>query len=68
MPVDNEFTTAKPSRADFHPADESSGYGPWFVAGYDSECDGCPAGITEGEDSRSDGAGGWLCTSCGEQG
>lgn len=63
MAVDNEFTTAQPSR----PTLPDSGYGPWFVAGYDSECDGCPAGIMEGDQSRSDGAGGWLCAECGDE-
>ena len=36
--------------------------GPWFIATFDSECDGeCGGFIQEGDDARSDGDGGWLC-------
>lgn len=40
--------------------------GPWFRAGYDADCDGtCGGSITEGEEIRADGQGGWLCSDCG---
>lgn len=61
-PAENEFATAQPDS-------RVSGYGPWFVAGFDSECDGenpdCDQ-IWEGDQARSDGAGGWLCSTCGQ--
>ncbi len=42
--------------------------GPWFTAGYDSDCDGeCGGRILEGEQCRADGMGGWLCSACGEE-
>jgi hypothetical protein len=41
-------------------------YGPWIVARFDSDCDGpCGGAIDEGEHTRSDGEGGWLCELCG---
>ena len=43
-----------------------SDFGPWIIARFDSECD-CGAQIFEGDDIRSDGAGGWLCDRCGEE-
>lgn len=39
--------------------------GPWFTARFDSDCDGCGDLIQEGDDIRSDGAGGYLCEPCG---
>lgn len=40
--------------------------GPWFRAGYDADCDGtCGGSITEGDEIRADGQGGWLCSDCG---
>lgn len=68
MAVDNEFTTAKPAA----PAGDRGGErGPWFIATFDSDCDGdepdCGGTIREGEDARSDGAGGWLCLECGRR-
>ena len=42
------------------------GYGPWVTAGFDGECDDCGAPVSEGDSIRSDGAGGWLCASCGD--
>lgn len=46
------FASAKPAE---------TGYGPWFTATYDSDCDGvCGGRIFEGDESRSDGDGGWL--------
>ena len=43
-------------------------FGPWITARFDSDCDGCGGQLIEGEDIRSDGEGGWLCESCGEEG
>jgi len=40
-------------------------FGPWFRAGFDSDCDECGGLIIEGERIRSDGDGGWLCDECG---
>lgn len=41
--------------------------GPWVVATHDGECDGvCTGSILEGEQIRSDGSGGWLCSECGD--
>jgi hypothetical protein len=49
-------------------AENPDGYGPWFIASFDSDCDGpCGGEILAGQHSRSDGAGGWLCASCGEK-
>lgn len=39
--------------------------GPWFDARFDSDCDDCGDLIQEGDQIRSDGAGGWLCETCG---
>jgi hypothetical protein len=45
--------------------------GPWFTAGFDSDCDGtsddCEGTILEGEQARADGEGGYLCRACGEE-
>lgn len=41
--------------------------GPWFGARFPGECDGCGGAIEEGDQIRSDGEGGWLCSDCGEQ-
>jgi hypothetical protein len=41
-------------------------YGPWITARFDSDCDDCGGTISEGDEIRSDGAGGWLCQPCGE--
>ena len=61
--AENEFETARPAA----PVPDD-GYGPWFTASYDSDCDGgCGGQIYEGEQSRSDGQGGWLCSFCGKQ-
>jgi hypothetical protein len=63
-PAVSEFAQAQPAPA----ADPDTGYGPWFTASYDSDCDGiCGGRIYEGEQSRSDGDGGWLCSFCGKQ-
>lgn len=43
-----------------------SGPGPWFIAGYDDECSRGGELISEGEEIRADGAGGWECRSCVE--
>ena len=40
-------------------------WGPWFTAGYGSECDGCGDGIRAGDTIRADGQGGYLCSDCG---
>jgi hypothetical protein len=40
--------------------------GPWFEARYDGDCSWCGEPIDEGDPIRSDGEGGWLCESCGE--
>jgi hypothetical protein len=48
------------------PARDTSGFGVWITAGFDSDCDGpCGGGISEGDACRSDGEGGWLCRNCG---
>lgn len=49
---------------------DTSAFGPWFVARFESDCDGdggpqCLGVIEEGEPCRSDGDGGWLCQGCG---
>lgn len=41
-------------------------FGPWFTAGFDSDCDECGGPIDEGDRIRSDGEGGWLCEECGD--
>lgn len=42
--------------------------GPWVRASFDGECDGdCGGSLLEGEDIRSDGQGGWLCSECGAE-
>jgi hypothetical protein len=41
--------------------------GPWFIAGFDGECDlGDCSGISEGDTIRANGSGGWECESCTE--
>jgi hypothetical protein len=40
--------------------------GPWFTARYTSRCDDCGEPIFEGDEIRSDGEGGWLCSDCGD--
>ena len=37
-----------------------------FQARYNGECDGCGYEFQVGDSIRSDGAGGWLCGTCGE--
>lgn len=46
---------------------EPAGYGPWFPASYEGECDGCGGDIMPGDRIRADGQGGWLCEECGEE-
>jgi hypothetical protein len=59
-----ECAHCKP-RASLPPRDTSL-FGRWFEAGHDSDCDGeCGGEIEAGDMIRSDGEGGWLCTSCG---
>lgn len=41
--------------------------GPWFSASYAGECDGCGDPVEVGDQIRSDGDGGWLCSLCGYQ-
>jgi hypothetical protein len=41
--------------------------GPWFVAAYHGECDGCGADIDDGDEIRADGEGGYLCRDCGQE-
>ncbi len=43
----------------------SAGYGPWFAARFDGECADGGEPIFAGDQIRSDGEGGWLCTGCG---
>jgi hypothetical protein len=43
-------------------------YGPWFPARFDGDCDGCGGPFDEGDQIRSDGEGGWLCSDCGDEG
>ena len=40
--------------------------GPWFTARFDSDCDECGALISEGDQIRADGTGGYICEDCGE--
>lgn len=43
------------------------GKGPWFGATYDGECDGCGNSVSEGDQIRADGQGGWECEEwCGQ--
>jgi hypothetical protein len=41
-------------------------YGPWFTARFPGRCDGCDGRIHEGDQIRSDGQDGWLCSECGD--
>jgi hypothetical protein len=41
------------------------GWGSWFTARHYSACYGCDRPIEPGDQIRSDGAGGWLCVTCG---
>lgn len=51
---------------DTEEGDGSLTRGPWVRAGFDSECDGpCGTDISEGDEIRADGEGGWLCENCG---
>ena len=52
-------------RAAWEAAGRESDYGPWFPAGFGSDCDGCGSEILDGDQIRSDGEGGWLCEDCG---
>jgi hypothetical protein len=48
------------------PPRDTSLFGTWFDARFESDCDGsCGGVIEEGEPCRSDGEGGWLCVICG---
>lgn len=38
--------------------------GPWFTAGYDDECSRGGHEITDGDEIRADGEGGWECREC----
>jgi hypothetical protein len=40
-------------------------WGSWFIARYSSDCAGCDEPIDPGDQIRSDGQRGWLCTRCG---
>lgn len=42
-------------------------FGRWFTASFDSDCADCGRFIFEGDQIRSDGDGGWLCTECGTE-
>jgi hypothetical protein len=42
--------------------------GPWFLAAYSTgECAECSEPISEGDEIRADGDGGWLCAGCGDR-
>ena len=45
---------------------QPSSYGPWFTASYDSDCSECGCLVSEDDQIRSDGDGGWLCEDCGD--
>lgn len=65
-PADCSFCKPKPApRPAFaQPAE----LGPWITASYCTDCAGdCGGEICPGEEARSDGAGGWLCWSCGDE-
>lgn len=40
--------------------------GPWFDATYHGDCADCGGAIEPGDRIRADGAGGWLCDTCGD--
>jgi hypothetical protein len=48
------------------PAREDASYGPWISARYPGRCSSCDERIRDGDQIRSDGEGGWLCSDCGE--
>lgn len=45
-------------------AEAESEKGPWFIAGFDGECDSCGSFVTEGDELRADGEGGWEGKCC----
>lgn len=58
----NDFEDPSPVETD-----NETGPGPWVTAGFDDECSrGFCSGISEGEDIRADGFGGWECRGCVE--
>jgi hypothetical protein len=40
--------------------------GRWFAARFNGTCSGCEIEIRSGDEIRSDGDDGWLCTHCGD--
>lgn len=46
---------------------EATSYGPWILAVYGGECADCDDQIWPGDAIRSDGEGGWLCETCGDE-
>lgn len=48
-------------------ADPGEKLPPVISARFDSECDTCPKSISEGDEIRSDGMGGWECASHAEE-
>lgn len=50
------------------PAQPDPTKGPWFTAGYDSECSTCDGAIFAGDEIRANGYGGYECReNCGEE-
>lgn len=45
-----------------------SDWGPWFTAGFDSDCAGCHGPIDEGDNIRYDPVGDVVCEECGLEG
>lgn len=58
-------SVCSPRQATLASATRSPAFGPWITASYDGCCAGCDGLICRGEQIRADGAGSWLCASCG---
>lgn len=43
---------------------ERSEKGPWILAGWPGECDGCGEEFDAGDEIRADGQGGWEAKRC----
>jgi hypothetical protein len=42
------------------------GWGRWLTAQHYGNCAGCDGPVEPGDQIRANGAGGWLCGSCGD--
>lgn len=57
-----------PRHATLARSTRSPEFGPWIEAFYEGRCAGCEGRVHKGDQIRADGAGNWLCGTCGGSG